>query len=152
ALGPCSRSATVMVNSERPAERNVTFDELRDAYYTQAKGLLDGGVDYLLCETTFDTINLKAALFAIEQLFEEGARQVPVSASLSITDLAGGNLSGQNLEAIWSSIRHIPLMTVGLNCGFGPDVYRPFVGELSNLVDTYLCIYPNAGLPNPLAP
>ena len=152
ALGPCSRSASVVVDADRPAYRNVTWDELVSAYYEQAQALLDGGVDLLLCETTFDTLNLKAALFAIQTLFDDTGRQVPIMASLTITDLAGGNLSGQNLEALWNSLAHAPLLSVGLNCGFGPDVYRPFVEELSRLVPVYTSAYPNAGLPNPLAP
>ena len=152
ALGPCTRSATVMVDPDRPAYRNVTFDELVAAYREQAEALLDGGVDLLLCETTFDTLNLKAALFAIQELFDEGAREVPIMASLTITDLAGGNLSGQNLEAMWNSISHVPLLSVGLNCGFGPDVYRPLVEEFSRLAPVYLSVYPNAGLPSPLSP
>ena len=151
ALGPQTRSASVIVDSDNPAVRGVNFDQLREAYREQAQALLDGGVDLLLCETTFDTLNLKAALFAIQELFDEGARRVPVMASLTITDLAGGNLSGQNLEAMWNSIRHIPLLSVGLNCGFGPDVYRPLVEEFSRLADVPLCIYPNAGLPSPLS-
>lgn len=152
ALGPCTRSATVIVDPDNPAVRNVTFDELVEAYREQAQALLDGGVDLLLCETTFDTLNLKAALFAIQQLFDEGAREVPLMASLTITDLAGGNLSGQNLEAAWNAISHAPLLSVGLNCGFGPDVYRPLVEELSKLAPVYLSVYPNAGLPSPLSP
>ena len=151
ALGPQTRSASVIVDSDNPAVRGVNFDQLREAYREQAQALLDGGVDVLLCETTFDTLNLKAALFAIQELFEEGARRVPVMASLTITDLAGGNLSGQNLEAMWNSISHIPLLSVGLNCGFGPDVYRPLVEEFSRLANVPLCIYPNAGLPSPLS-
>ncbi len=151
ALGPCTRSASVVVDADNPAFRNVTFDALRDSYYEQAKALLDGGVDLLLCETTFDTLNLKAALFAITQLFDEGERQVPLMASLTITDLAGGNLSGQNLEAMWNSVRHAPLLSVGLNCALGPDLMRPFIQELSGLSDVFVSAYPNAGLPNPLS-
>ena len=151
ALGPQTRSATVMVDPDHPERRNVTFDELRDGYYEQAKALLDGGVDLLLCETTFDTLNLKAALFAIETLFEDGGRVVPVMASLTITDLAGGNLSGQNVAAMWDSISHIPLLSVGLNCAFGPDLLRPFMEELSSIAPVYLSAYPNAGLPDPLS-
>jgi 5-methyltetrahydrofolate--homocysteine methyltransferase len=152
ALGPQTRSATVIVDPNHPAERNVTFDELRDGYYEQAKALIDGGADLLLCETTFDTLNLKAALFAIQQLFEEGTRQIPLIASLTLTDLAGGNLSGQNLEAMWDSIRHAPLLSVGLNCALGPKEMRPFIAELSGLADVYVTAYPNAGLPDPLSP
>ena len=151
-LGPQSKSASVAIDTDRPEYRPVEFDGLFEAYREQAECLLDGGVDLLLCETTFDTLNLKAALFAIQDLFDHGARVVPIMASLTITDLAGGNLSGQNLEAMWNSIAHVPLMSVGLNCGFGPDVYRPFVEELSRIAPVYLSVYPNAGLPNALAP
>lgn len=151
ALGPQTRSATVVIDSDHPAERNVTFDELYAGYYEQAQALMDGGVDLLLCETTFDTLNLKAALFAIQTLFADTGRSLPIMASLTITDLAGGNLSGQNIEAMWNSISHVPLLSVGLNCGFGPDVYRPLVQELSGIAPIYLSVYPNAGLPNALA-
>ena len=151
ALGPQTRSLTTIVNTDRPAERNVTFDELAAGYYEQAQALLDGGVDLLLCETTFDTLNLKAALFAIQQLFDEGARKVPLMASLTITDLAGGNLSGQNLESTWNSISHAPLLSVGLNCALGVDLMRPFIEELSGIAPVYVSAYPNAGLPDPMA-
>lgn len=151
ALGPQTRSASVMVDANRPAERNVTFDELAAGYYEQAQALLDGGVDLLLCETTFDTLNLKAALFAIQQLFDEGARNVPLMASLTITDLAGGNLSGQTLEATWNSISHAPLLSVGLNCALGVDLMRPFIEELSGIAPVYISAYPNAGLPDAMA-
>jgi 5-methyltetrahydrofolate--homocysteine methyltransferase len=152
ALGPQTRSATVIIDPERPALRNVTFDQLRQAYYEQAKALLEGGADLLLCETTFDTLNLKAALYAIQELFADGAREVPVMASLTITDLAGGNLSGQSLEAMWYSIRHAPLLSVGLNCALGPKEMRPFIQELSDNADIFVSAYPNAGLPDPLSP
>ena len=151
ALGPQTRSATVMVNSDKPAERNVTWDELVAGYYEQAEALMDGGADLLLCETTFDTLNLKAALFAIQTLFENKGRSLPLMASLTITDLAGGNLSGQNLEAMWNSISHVPLLSVGLNCALGPDLMRPFIQELSQIAPVYLSAYPNAGLPDPMS-
>ncbi len=151
ALGPQTRSATVMVNSNKPAERNVTWDELVEGYYEQAEALMDGGADLLLCETTFDTLNLKAALFAIQTLFENTGRSLPIMASLTITDLAGGNLSGQNLEAMWNSISHVPLLSVGLNCALGPDLMRPFIQELSQIAPVFLSAYPNAGLPDPMS-
>jgi 5-methyltetrahydrofolate--homocysteine methyltransferase len=149
-IGPCKRSATVVVDADRPAYRAITFDPLVQVYYEQAQALLEGGADLLLCETTFDTLNLKAALFAIEKLFDEGVRRVPVMASFFV-DLAGGNLSGQNVEAMWASIAHFPLLSVGLNCSFGPDLMRPFMEELSGLAPIYISAYPNAGLPNSLA-
>lgn len=151
ALGPQTRSATVIIDAEHPERRNVDFDTLRDGYYEQAKALLDGGVDLLLCETTFDTLNLKAALFAIQALFEDEGREVPIMASLTITDLAGGNLSGQDVASMWQSIAHVPLLSVGLNCGFGPDILRPFVEELAQTAPVFLSAYPNAGLPDPLS-
>lgn len=149
AIGPTTRSASVVVDAERPEYRAVTWDELVVAYKEQARALVDAGVDILLCETTFDTLNLKAALFAIQELFDEGLRRVPVMASLFV-DLAGGNLSGQTLEAVWYSIMHAPLLSVGLNCSFGPDLMRPFIEELSGLAHIYVSAYPNAGLPNAL--
>jgi 5-methyltetrahydrofolate--homocysteine methyltransferase len=150
-IGPCNRSASVIVDADRPAYRNVTFDELRETYYEEAKALIEGGVDLLLCETTFDTLNLKAALFAIEMLFDEGVRRVPVMASLFV-DVAGGNLSGQNVEAMWNSISHVALDGVGLNCSLGPKEMRPFLAELSGLASVPIICYPNAGLPDPLSP
>jgi len=151
ALGPQTRSATVVIDPEHPEKRGITYDALVASYYDQAEALLEGGVDLLLCETTFDTLNLKAALFAIQQLYKNGGRQVPIMASLTITDLAGGNLSGQNLESMWYSISHVPLLSVGLNCALGPDLMRPFIQELSGLSPLAVSAYPNAGLPNPLA-
>ena len=150
ALGPQTRSATVMVDANHPEKRNADFDMLRDAYYEQAKALLDGGVDLLLCETTFDTLNLKAALFAIQQLFDDTGKKVPIMASLTITDLAGGNLSGQDVASMWNSISHVPLLSVGLNCALGPQEMRPFIEELSQIAPVYVSAYPNAGLPDPM--
>jgi 5-methyltetrahydrofolate--homocysteine methyltransferase len=150
-LGPTTRSASVVVDVNRPAFRNVTFDQLVEAYYEQADALMHAGADVLLCETTFDTLNLKAALFAIEKLFEDKGRRLPLMASLTITDMAGGNLTGQNLEAMWNSISHAPLLSIGLNCALGPDLMRPFIEELSKIAPVRISAYPNAGLPNPLA-
>ncbi len=150
-IGPCNRSASVIIDASRPEVRGVSFDQLRDSYREQALALIDGGVDLLLIETTFDTLNLKAALFAIDELFEEGIRKVPVIASLFI-DQAGGNLSGQTVEAVWNSIRHFPLTAIGANCSLGPDLLSPFIAELHRIVDIPIIVYPNAGLPNPLAP
>ncbi len=150
AIGPCTRSASVVADADNPSYRPVTWDDLYSAYYDQAAALLKGGVDLLLCETTFDTLNLKAALFAIQQLFKDTGKVVPIMASLFI-DMAGGNLTGQNLEAIWYSISNVPLLSVGLNCSFGPDLMRPFLQELNGLAPVYVSAYPNAGLPNPLS-
>ena len=150
-IGPCNRSASVIIDASRPEVRGVSFDQLRVSYREQAQALIDGGVDLLLIETTFDTLNLKAALFAIDELFDEGVRRVPVIASLFI-DQAGGNLSGQTVEAVWNSIRHFPLTAIGANCSLGPDLLSPFISELNRIVDIPIIVYPNAGLPNPLAP
>ena len=150
AIGPCTRSASVVVDADRPGYRGVVWDTLLASYYQQAAALLKGGVDLFLCETTFDTLNLKAALFAIQQLFEDTGVSNPVMASLFV-DQAGGNLTGQNLESMWISISHVPLLSVGLNCAFGPDLMRPFIEELSSKADVFVSAYPNAGLPNPLA-
>ena len=150
AIGPCTRSASVVADADNPGYRPVTWDVLYTSYYEQASALLKGGVDLLLCETTFDTLNLKAALFAIQQLFVDTGKSVPIMASLFI-DQAGGNLTGQNLEAIWYSIANVPLLSVGLNCSFGPDLMRPFLQEISGLANVFVSAYPNAGLPNPLS-
>lgn len=149
-MGPCSRSASVVVDVNRPGDRAITFAELAAAYAEQAAALIEGGVDLLLVETTFDTLNLKAALFAITGLFEEGVRQVPVIASLTIPDASGRNLCGQTLEAAWIAISHAPLLAVGLNCALGPEQLRPYVEELARLATVYVAAYPNAGLPNAL--
>ena len=151
AIGPCNRSAGTVVNADDPGYRNITFDELRASYYEQAKGLLDGGADLLLCETVMDTLNLKAALFAIQQLFEDdGYAPVPVMASFFL-DIAGSNLTGQTLEAMWYSVSDAPLAGVGLNCSLGPREMRPYVEEIARLAPMPIITYPNAGLPDPLS-
>ncbi len=147
-LGPTNRTGSMSQDVSNPAARAITFDQLRDAYYEQARGLLDGGVDLLLVETIFDTLNGKAALFAIEQLFEKTGKRVPVMASVTIVDQSGRNLSGQTPEAFWNSVSHMPLFSVGVNCALGPKQMRPFVEELSQIAPTYISCYPNAGLPN----
>ncbi len=148
-MGPMNRALSIAVDVNNPGWRPVTFDAVMIAYYEQAKALVEGGVDLLLPETTFDTLNLKAALFAIQKLFDEGARRVPVMASLFM-DISGRTLTGQTLEAFWNSISHAPLFSVGLNCAFGPDLMRPFVQEISGLAPIYISAYPNAGLPDEL--
>jgi 5-methyltetrahydrofolate--homocysteine methyltransferase len=148
ALGPTNRTASLSPDVENPAFRAITFDELAAAYKEQARGLLDGGVDLLLPETTFDTLNLKAALFAIQTLFAEGARRVPVIASLTITDASGRTLSGQTLEAAWISISHMPLLATGLNCALGAEQMGPFLEDLQRTAPLPISCYPNAGLPN----
>src|SRR5690606_12994336 len=127
---------------------NVTWDELVDAYSTAARGLVDGGVDLLMIETIFDTLNAKAAIFAVETLFEETGRRWPVVISGTITDASGRTLTGQTVEAFWHSIRHARPLLVGLNCALGADEMRPYLAELSRLADCHISCYPNAGLPN----
>ncbi len=151
ALGPTPRTASMSRDVNDPGARAINFDELRDAYREQARGLLDGGVDALLCETTFDTLNLKAALFAIQTLFEEGARRVPLMASVTFTQPGSQRmLTGQTVEALWTSISHAPLLSVGINCALGPKEMRPLVEELSRIAPVFVTCYPNAGLPDPL--
>jgi 5-methyltetrahydrofolate--homocysteine methyltransferase len=149
-LGPTNRTASLSPDVENPAFRAITFDELKAAYKDQARGLLDGGVDLLLPETTFDTLNLKAALFAIQELFAERGAAVPVVASLTITDQSGRTLSGQTLEAAWISIAHAPLTAVGLNCALGAEQMAPFLEDLQRVAPLPITCYPNAGLPNEL--
>jgi len=132
----------------RPGFRNISFDELKSAYKEQAKGLLDGGVDLLLVETVFDTLNCKAGLFAIRELFEEKKMEIPIMVSGTITDASGRTLSGQTVEAFWHSIRHANLTAVGLNCALGAKQIRAWLDELSTVADIPVFVYPNAGLPN----
>ncbi|RMG04431.1 MAG: methionine synthase, partial [Planctomycetota bacterium] len=147
-LGPTNRTASISPDVENPGYRAVTFDDLVAVYREQAEALIAAGCDLLLAETVFDTLNLKACLFACEQLFDELGRRVPIMVSVTITDRSGRTLSGQTLEAFWISISHAPLFSVGLNCALGPELMRPFVEELSSLATVYTSCYPNAGLPN----
>jgi 5-methyltetrahydrofolate--homocysteine methyltransferase len=148
AIGPTNKTASLSPDVNNPGFRGVSFDELKEAYYEQAKGLMDGGCDALIVETIFDTLNAKAALFAIEELFEEVGDRLPVMISGTITDASGRTLSGQTVGAFWASINHIPLLSVGLNCALGATEMRPYLQELSDLADCYISAYPNAGLPN----
>src|SRR3712207_6361220 len=148
ALGPTSKTASISPDVNDPGARNVTFDELVEAYLTQADGLVDGGADVLLIETIFDTLNAKAAIFALETLFEQRGRRWPVMVSGTITDASGRTLSGQVTEAFWHSIRHVRPLLVGLNCALGAAEMRPYLAELSRVADTHVSCYPNAGLPN----
>ena len=148
AVGPTNRTASLSPDVNRPGFRAVTFDELATAYLEQVRGLVDGGVDTLLIETVFDTLNAKAALYAVQQFFDEGGREVPVMISGTITDASGRTLSGQTVGAFWNSIRHLPLLSVGLNCALGADQLRQYVQELSRISDVHISAYPNAGLPN----
>jgi 5-methyltetrahydrofolate--homocysteine methyltransferase len=148
ALGPTSRTASISPDVNDPGARNVTFDELVAAYLTQSDGLVDGGADVLLVETIFDTLNAKAAIFALETLFEQRGRRWPVMISGTITDASGRTLSGQVTEAFWHSVRHVEPLLVGLNCALGAKEMRPYIAELSRIADTFVSCYPNAGLPN----
>ncbi len=148
ALGPMNRTLSLSPDVNDPGFSAVTFDQVMQAYYDQAKALIEGGVDLLLPETTFDTLNLKAALFAIQKLFAEGARRVPIMASVTITDQSGRTLSGQTVEAFWASVHRAPLLSIGLNCALGPDEMRPYVEAMARTTQTYVSCYPNAGLPN----
>ena len=153
AIGPTNRMTSMSRDVGDPGARQTTFEDLRAAYYEQARGLLEGGVDVLLAETTYDVLNLKAALFAIEQLFGEGRRRVPVMASLTFVQAGSDRtLTGQNVEACWNSISHAPLLSVGINCALGPREMRPHIEELARIAPVYVSAYPNAGLPNPLLP
>lgn len=151
ALGPTPRTASISPDVNDPGARNVTFDELAAAYGEQARGLLDGGADLLLIETVFDTLNAKAAIFAIEEEFERRGRRWPVMISGTVTDASGRVLSGQTVEAFWNSVRHARPLTIGLNCALGAALMRPYIEELAHKADTYVCVYPNAGLPNPMS-
>jgi len=149
-LGPTNRTASISPDVNNPAKREVTFDELVIAYTEAANGLIDGGADLLLVETVFDTLNAKAALFAIQTIFERRGIRIPVMVSGTIADASGRTLSGQTLEAFYYSINHLPLFSVGLNCALGAKQLRPHIIELSNLSDTLVNFHPNAGLPNEL--
>ncbi len=151
-IGPTNRSASLSPDVNNPGFRNITFDNLVAAYTEQLKGLIDGGVDLLLIETVFDTLNAKAALYAIEQLqFPLGGQGgLPVMLSATITDQSGRTLSGQTLEAFLVSVSHYPLLSIGLNCAFGAEQMRPFLQELSEKAGVFVSVYPNAGLPNSL--
>ena len=148
AVGPTNRTASLSPDVNRPGYRAVTFDELAAAYLEQVRGLIDGGVDALLIETIFDTLNAKAALYAVQKFFDEGGREVPLMISGTITDASGRTLSGQTVEAFWNSIRHLPLLSVGLNCALGASQLKQYVEELSRISDVHISAYPNAGLPN----
>jgi 5-methyltetrahydrofolate--homocysteine methyltransferase len=152
ALGPTPRTASISPDVNDAGARNVTFDQLRDAYKEQAAALLDGGVDLFLVETIFDTLNAKAAIFALDELMEETGERLPVIISGTVTDASGRILSGQTVGAFWHSVRHARPLAVGLNCALGAALMRPYIEELSRVAgDTYISCYPNAGLPNPMS-
>jgi 5-methyltetrahydrofolate--homocysteine methyltransferase len=151
AFGPQPKTASISPDVNDPGARNVNYEQLRTAYYEQAKGLLDGGADVFLVETIFDTLNAKACLFAIEQLFEDTGERLPVLISGTVTDASGRILSGQTVEAFWYSLRHAKPLTFGLNCALGGELMRPYVAELAKICDCGVSCYPNAGLPNPMS-
>ncbi|HOY69586.1 MAG TPA: methionine synthase [Methylotenera sp.] len=151
ALGPTPKTASISPDVNDPAARNVSFDELVSAYLEQTRGLVEGGADILMVETIFDTLNCKAALFAIETFFEEHGSRLPIMISGTVTDASGRILSGQTVTAFWHSVRHAKPLTIGLNCALGATLMRPYAEELSKIADTFVCIYPNAGLPNPMS-
>jgi len=148
AIGPTNRTASISPDVDNPAFRHITFDGLKDAYTEQVNALIDGGVDLLLVETVFDTLNCKAALFAIEDVFESKGIRIPIMVSGTITDESGRTLSGQTAEAFLNSISHIPLLSVGFNCALGTKAMRPYVRELAQKAPFFVSAYPNAGLPN----
>jgi 5-methyltetrahydrofolate--homocysteine methyltransferase len=151
ALGPTPKTASISPDVNNPAARNVNFDQLVSAYLAQTRGLVEGGADILMVETIFDTLNCKAALFAIDTFFEEVGYKLPLMISGTVTDASGRILSGQTVTAFWNSIRHAKPLTVGLNCALGATLMRPYAEEISKIADTFVCIYPNAGLPNPMS-
>ena len=152
AIGPMSKTLTISRDVNDPAKREVTFMQVATAYREQVEALLDGGVDVLLVETIFDTLNAKAALFAITEVFEARGTQIPILVSGTITDLSGRTLTGQTVEAFWISVSHASLLSVGLNCALGPKEMRPYIEEISRVAPCFVSAYPNAGLPDPLSP
>ena len=152
ALGPTPKTASISPDVNDPAARNVTFDELKAAYHEQASGLLEGGCDLFLVETIFDTLNAKAAIFALDELMEITGERLPVIISGTVTDASGRILSGQTVSAFWHSVRHARPLAIGLNCALGATLMRPYIEELSRVAgDTFVSCYPNAGLPNPMS-
>ncbi|MBV8603289.1 MAG: homocysteine S-methyltransferase family protein [Pelomonas sp.] len=152
ALGPTPRTASISPDVNDPGARNIDFDTLRQAYYEQAKALLEGGVDLFLVETIFDTLNAKAAIFALDELMEDTGERLPVIVSGTVTDASGRILSGQTVTAFWHSVRHARPLAIGLNCALGATLMRPYVEELARVAGpTAVSCYPNAGLPNPMS-
>ncbi len=147
-LGPTSRTCSISPDVNNPGFRNVTFDELVENYVEATRGLIEGGSDLILIETIFDTLNAKAAIFAVQEVFEQLGIELPIMISGTITDASGRTLSGQTTEAFWNSIRHAKPISVGLNCALGASDLRPYLEELSNKADTHVSAHPNAGLPN----
>lgn len=152
ALGPTPRTASISPDVNDPGARNVDFEQLRASYSEQVAGLVEGGADLLLVETIFDTLNAKAALFAIDEFFEQSGERLPLIISGTVTDASGRILSGQTVTAFWYSVRHAQPLAVGLNCALGAALMRPYIQELNRVApDTFISCYPNAGLPNPMS-
>ena len=152
ALGPPPRTASISPDVNDPGARNVTFEQLRAAYLQQTLALIEGGADVLLVETIFDTLNAKAALFAIDEAFEQTGERLPLMISGTVTDASGRVLSGQTVTAFWYSVRHAQPLTIGLNCALGAALMKPYIQELAKVApDTFISCYPNAGLPNPMS-
>ena len=150
AMGPTNKTLSLSPQVEDPGFREVTFDQIKQVYREQATALVEGGVDFILVETVFDTLNCKAAIMAVRELAAEMDRDIPLMISMTLTDLSGRNLSGHTVEAFWNAVRHADPVAIGLNCSFGADQLRPHVQLLSKIADTLLLAYPNAGLPNEL--
>lgn len=150
AIGPTNKTLSLSPDVNDPGYREIDFDYLTEVYREQAAALVEGGADFILIETVFDTLNAKAGIMAVKQLEKELGREVPIMLSMTLTDLSGRNLSGHTVEAFWYAVRHAKPLTVGLNCSFGATQLRPHVKSLSAIADTYIMIYPNAGLPNEL--
>jgi 5-methyltetrahydrofolate--homocysteine methyltransferase len=152
ALGPTPKTASISPDVNDPGARNISFEELRAAYYEQTEALVEGGCDVLLVETIFDTLNAKAALFAIDEYFEASGQRLPILISGTVTDASGRILSGQTVTAFWHSVRHAQPLAIGLNCALGATLMRPYIQELNRVApDTFISCYPNAGLPNPMS-
>jgi 5-methyltetrahydrofolate--homocysteine methyltransferase len=152
ALGPTPKTASISPDVNDPGARNVSFEALRAAYYEQARALVEGGADLLMVETIFDTLNAKAALYAVDEYFEESGERLPLIISGTVTDASGRILSGQTVTAFWHSVRHARPLAIGLNCALGAALMRPYIQELHRVAgDTFISCYPNAGLPNPMS-
>ncbi|SMC64043.1 homocysteine S-methyltransferase family protein [Polynucleobacter kasalickyi] len=151
ALGPTPKTASISPDVNDPGARNVNFETLRKAYYEQVEALVEGGIDVLLVETVFDTLNAKAALYAIDEYFENSGERLPIMISGTVTDASGRILSGQTVSAFWNSLRHAKPLTFGLNCALGATLMKPYIAELAKICDVAISCYPNAGLPNPMS-
>jgi 5-methyltetrahydrofolate--homocysteine methyltransferase len=150
AIGPTNKTLSLSPNVNDPGYREIDFDTLSDVYVEQVEGLVEGGVDFILIETVFDTLNAKAAVHATNRVSESLGRELPIMLSMTITDLSGRNLSGHSIEAFWASVRHARPLSIGLNCSFGAAQLRPHIATLAAIADTLIMAYPNAGLPNDL--